>query len=62
MEKMGVVRPDITPQLEDADTAKSAANCTKPDIVDNCTAAIKQLDDDFSKKAAEQVTKNLHSR
>lgn len=58
MEKMGVVRPDITPETAAADTAK-VADCAKSEIVDNNKLKIAQLDDDFRKQAAERVSGKL---
>jgi hypothetical protein len=56
MEKLGVVRPDITPEL---DTAKTA-NCTEPQIVDNKTHKITTLDEDFRKQAATKAADFLN--
>lgn len=61
MEKMGVVRPDVTPELTQEPETKAAADCVKSEIVDNCTKAVVALDADFRKKAAGQVAKKLDS-
>lgn len=59
MEKIAVIRPDVTPELTDAQEVKAAADCVSPSIVDNCKAAVMSLDADFRKKAAAQVKKAL---
>jgi hypothetical protein len=59
MEKMAIVRPDVTPALTDTDKVKAASDCVSPPIVDNCKASVLSLDADFRKKAATQVEKAL---
>lgn len=61
MEKMAIVRPDVTPDLKPAETAKAAADCVSRDIVDNCKESVIALDADFRKKAADRVSENLDS-
>jgi hypothetical protein len=56
MEKMGVVRPDITPQVEPT----KSANCADPQIVDNKRHKIEELDADFRKQAATRATDSLN--
>lgn len=56
MEKMGVVRPDITPDIETAKTA----DCAKAGIVDNKERKIEDLDADFRKQAAELASRRLN--
>jgi hypothetical protein len=59
MEKQGIVAPHVTPP-EDGDTAKTAAQitqvCEKPEVE---LQAIRELDGDFRKAAAEATTKSL---
>jgi hypothetical protein len=57
MEKMGVVRPDITPDVETAKTA----DCADAVIVDNKERKIEALDADFRKQAAELASRRLNS-
>jgi hypothetical protein len=59
MEKMGVVRPDVTPDTAVEDNDK-VADCTKSQIVDNNKRKIEQLDHDFRKQAAERVSGKLN--
>jgi hypothetical protein len=59
MEKMGVIRPDITPD-DNSPTVNKAADCVKNDIVDNNKREIEQLDHDFRKQAAECVRDKLN--
>lgn len=58
MEKMGVVRPDVTPQLDASAEIKTADER----VGGKTTAKIQQLDADFRKQAASQVTAQLKSR
>lgn len=58
MEKMGVIRPDVTPQFDDSAEDKKAEDRASG----KTTAEIKQLDADFRKQAANQVTAQLKSR
>lgn len=57
MEKQGIVAPEVTPP-ENADTAKAASNITR-----TCETgrqdAIRELDSDFRKSAAEATRKSL---
>jgi hypothetical protein len=57
MEKMGVIRPDITPDTENT----KAADCTKAAIVDNEVRKIEDLDADFRKQAADRASRRLNS-
>lgn len=59
MEKMGVIRPDVTPQIDDAVEDKKAEDKIAGKAAQ---AEIQQLDSDFRKQAANQVTTQLHSR
>jgi|LakMenEpi03Aug12_release.lakeMendotaPanAssembly.Ray.scaffolds.fasta_scaffold696060_2 hypothetical protein len=61
MEKMGVVRPDVTPENVTAEAEAKTADCTKSAIVDNNKLKIEELDNDFRKQAAKQVTEQLNS-
>ena len=55
MEKLGVVRPDVTPESDE----KKAADCVKSDTVDNEKLKITQLDEDFRKQAADRISVKL---
>jgi hypothetical protein len=59
MEKQGIVAPHVTP-AEDGDTAKTAAqikrSCETPEAE---LQAIRELDGDFRKAAAEATKKSL---
>ncbi len=57
MEKMGVIRPDITPDVENAKTA----DCVNAAIVDNKERKIEDLDADFRKQAADRASRRLNS-
>ena len=57
MEKQGIVAPEVTPP-ENADTAKAAAHFTPP-CEKGRQAAIRDLDGDFRKSAAEATRKSL---
>lgn len=61
MEKRAIIHPDVTPTLTKKDEVKSAEDCAKADIVDNCGAAVRELDADFRKAAADKVKKALDS-
>lgn len=61
MEKMGIVRPDITPNTQNTPEESKTADCTKSAIVDNNKLKIEELDSDFRKQAAQQVTTRLNS-
>lgn len=53
MEKQGVVRPGVTPDIEDAaDTDKRASDNDK----------VAALDNDFTKRAANKVVEKLKSK
>jgi hypothetical protein len=56
MEKMGVVRPDVTPEIETAKTA----DCADAKIVDNKSDKIEELDADFRKQAANRASTSLN--
>lgn len=58
MEKFGVVKSGLTPEIEQAET-KTAEDCVKSQIVDNNTQKVAALDDDFRKRAAVAVTAKL---
>lgn len=58
MEKYGVIKEGLTPDVENADT-KTAADCVNPAIVDNNTDRIKALDADIRKKAADAAASKL---
>lgn len=63
MEKMAVIRPDITPELNAENGVKAAGvDCVKGNIVDNCRVKTVALDADFRKTAATQVAKTLDSK
>lgn len=51
MEKQGEIRPDITPAENDEDSGK----------IEEKAAAVKTLDSDFRKRAAEAVTEKTQS-
>lgn len=55
MEKLGVVRPDVTPESDE----KKAENCVKSDNVDNEKLKIEQLNEDFRKQAADRISDKL---
>jgi len=59
MEKQGVIKSGLTPELEQPET-KTAADCVKTEIVDNKTQSIDALDADFRKKAAEAAAAKLN--
>lgn len=59
MEKYGIVKDGITPELHAA-TNTSARDCVKTAIVDNKTDKTAALDDDFRKRAAETVAAKLN--
>lgn len=61
MEKLGVVRPDVTPDVTDADLNNKAADCKNAQNVDNKERQIEALDNDFRKKAADQITGQLNT-
>lgn len=61
MEKRAIIHPDVTPPLAETDKVKSAKDCAEADIVDNCGAAVRELDADFRKAAADKVKKALDS-
>lgn len=61
MEKRAIIHPDVTPNLNAEDAVKSAKDCVKTDIVDNCTSTVRELDADFRKAAADKVKKTLES-
>lgn len=56
MEKMGIVRPDITPEIAPVKTA----DCADAKIVDNKSDKIEELDADFRKQAANRVSASLN--
>lgn len=51
MEKLGVVRPDVTPPENDDQSGK----------IEEKSAAISSLDNDFRKRAAESAAKEIKS-
>lgn len=57
MEKQGIVAPEVTPPEND-DTAKVASHFTQP-CEKGRQAAIRELDSDFRKSAAEATRKSL---
>lgn len=61
MEKMGVVRPDVTPSLEDAAEHLNSADCVKTAVGHNSEATTAALDADFRKQAAEKINTQLNS-
>lgn len=61
MEKLGVIRPDYTPELADKDLNNKAADCKSAKNVDNKERQIEALDNDFRKKAANQITGQLNT-
>lgn len=62
MEKMGVVRPDVTPPLEESAALARGSDCVKTSSGDNAEARTAALDADFRKQAAETVNTQLNSR
>ncbi len=58
MEKFGVIKDGITPDLNASQKTAKAEDCTKPLIVDN-NNDIAELDADFRKKAASIVAAKL---
>lgn len=59
MEKQGIVAPHVTPP-EDGDTAKTATHITGTrEIPEAELQAIRELDGDFRKAAAEATKKSL---
>ncbi len=61
MEKLGVVRPDVTPELPKDDLNNGANDCKSAENVDNKERQIEALDNDFRKKAADQITGQLNT-
>lgn len=61
MEKLGVVRPDVTPELADKNLNNEAADCKTAKNMDNKERQIEALDNDFRKKAADQITGQLNT-
>lgn len=61
MEKLGVVAPEITPNTENADLNSKTADCKSAENVDNKERKIDALDNDFRKRAANQVTGQLRT-
>lgn len=59
MEKHGVVKTGVTPELDSTET-KTAADCVSANIVDNKKQAIDILDADFRKKAAAAAAAKLN--
>jgi hypothetical protein len=59
MEKYGVVKTGVTPELDSPET-KTAADCVKTNIVDNKKQTIDVLDADFRKKAADAAAAKLN--
>ena len=59
MEKYGVVKTGVTPDVEPTET-KTAADCVKTNIVDNKKQTIDVLDADFRKKAADAAAAKLN--
>lgn len=49
MEKLGVIRPDVTPPENDAPSGK----------IEEKSAAISDLDNDFRKRAADTAAKEI---
>ena len=59
MEKQGIVAPEVTPPEND-DTAKVAAHVTRMHVPNEAELqAIRELDGDFRKAAAEATRKSL---
>jgi predicted nucleic acid-binding protein len=58
MEKMGVVKPGLTP---DIDESAKTADCATAKNAEHNKLEIEALDNDFRKKAANQVTGQLHN-
>ena len=61
MEKFGVVKSGITPELADSAETKKAEDCAKPPIVDNNSDTVVALDADFRKRASDAVASKLTS-
>jgi len=59
MEKFGVVKSGITPNI-DTEKTKTAEDCVKTNIVDNNRQDIDVLDADFRKKAANAAAAKLN--
>lgn len=58
MEKYGVVKEGITPEMP-AEQEKPAQDCVKTAIVDNNRDKTAALDDDFRKRAAQAAAAKL---
>jgi len=58
MEKMGVVKPGLTPET---DAPAKTADCATAKNAEDNKRDIEALDNDFRKKAANQVTEQLHN-
>lgn len=61
MEKMGEIKPGLTPKIDDNGPESKAADCKSGQNVDNKEREIDALDNDFRKKAANQVTGQLNT-
>lgn len=61
MEKLGVVRPDVTPELPTDNLNNGTTDCKSAKNVDNKERQIEALDNDFRKKAADQITGQLNT-
>jgi hypothetical protein len=60
MEKFGVIKDGITPDLSSTQKTAKAEDCVKLPIVDNNTDDIAGLDSDFRKKAASAAAGKLN--
>jgi len=61
MEKLGIVSPEVTPDLSASDLNISSDDCKQAENVDNKERKIAALDNDFRKKAADQVRGHLNT-
>lgn len=61
MEKLGVIRPDVTPELAHDNLNNAPDDCKQAENVDNKERQIEALDNDFRKKAANQITGQLNT-
>jgi hypothetical protein len=61
MEKMGVIKPGLTPEINDDGLENKSADCKSPENVDNKERKIDALDNDFRKRAANQVSDQLNT-
>jgi hypothetical protein len=61
MEKMGVIKPGLTPKINENGAESKSADCKSSKNVDNKEREIDALDNDFRKRAANQVSDQLNT-